>query len=61
MPYLLYEIWGFVAPGCKHEALRGPLVFSSIALFYSGMAFAVLPGLPGRVPVPGVDHARALK
>lgn len=42
MPYLLFEIWGFVAPGLyKHEKrFAGPLVFSSIALFYGGMAFA---------------------
>jgi sec-independent protein translocase protein TatC len=49
MPYLLYEIWGFVAPGLyKHEKrFAGPLVFSSIALFYSGMAFAYFLVFPG--------------
>jgi sec-independent protein translocase protein TatC len=42
MPYLLFEIWGFVAPGLYKNEKRfaGPLVFSSIALFYGGMAFA---------------------
>ena len=49
MPYLLYEIWGFVAPGLyKHEKkFAAPLVFSSIALFYSGMAFAYFLVFPG--------------
>jgi sec-independent protein translocase protein TatC len=50
MPYLLFEIWGFVAPGLyRHEKrLAAPIVFSSIALFYAGVAFgyfAVFPGL----------------
>ena len=42
MPYLLYQFWGFVAPGLyQHEKrLAVPLLVSSIALFYIGMAFA---------------------
>jgi sec-independent protein translocase protein TatC len=42
MPYLLFQIWGFVAPGLyQHEKrLALPLVASSIVLFYLGMAFA---------------------
>jgi sec-independent protein translocase protein TatC len=49
MPYLLYEIWGFVAPGLyKHEKrFAGPLVLSSILLFYGGMAFAYFLVFPG--------------
>jgi sec-independent protein translocase protein TatC len=49
MPYLLYEIWGFVAPGLyKHEKrFAAPLVFSSIVLFYAGMAFAYFLVFPG--------------
>ncbi len=49
MPYLLYEIWGFVAPGLyKHEKrFAAPLVLSSIVLFYSGMAFAYFLVFPG--------------
>ncbi|HEX2589983.1 MAG TPA: twin-arginine translocase subunit TatC [Rhizomicrobium sp.] len=49
MPYLLYEIWGFVAPGLyKHEKrFAAPLVFSSIVLFYSGMAFSYFLVFPG--------------
>ena len=42
MPFILYQIWGFVAPGLyKHEKrLAGPLLASSILLFYCGMLFA---------------------
>ena len=42
MPYLLYQMWAFVAPGLYREEKRIalPLFFSSIALFYAGMAFA---------------------
>ena len=42
MPYILHQIWGFVAPGLyKHEKrLAGPLLASSVILFYCGMAFA---------------------
>ncbi|MCK4709346.1 MAG: twin-arginine translocase subunit TatC, partial [Gammaproteobacteria bacterium] len=42
MPFILYQIWGFVAPGLyKHEKrLAGPLLASSIVLFYCGMLFA---------------------
>ncbi len=42
MPFILYQIWGFVAPGLyKHEKrLAGPLLAASIVLFYCGMLFA---------------------
>ncbi len=42
MPFLLYQAWAFIAPGLyKHEKrLAYPLLFSSIMLFYAGMAFA---------------------
>jgi len=42
MPYVLYQIWAFVAPGLyKHERrFAFPLVVSSIVLFYTGVAFA---------------------
>jgi sec-independent protein translocase protein TatC len=42
MPYLLYQLWAFVAPGLyqKEKRIALPLFFSSIALFYAGMAFA---------------------
>ncbi|WP_193074931.1 twin-arginine translocase subunit TatC [Pseudomonas sp. FME51] len=42
MPFVLHQIWGFIAPGLyKHEKrIAVPLLASSIVLFYSGMAFA---------------------
>ncbi len=42
MPYLLFQVWSFVAPGLyRHEKrLAMPLLVSSILLFYFGMAFA---------------------
>jgi sec-independent protein translocase protein TatC len=42
MPYLLYQLWSFVAPGLyQHEKrLAIPLLLSSILLFYLGMLFA---------------------
>ena len=41
-PFLLYQIWAFVAPGLFEDerGLIGPLLFSSTALFFSGAAFA---------------------
>ena len=42
MPYVLLQVWAFVAPGLyKHERrFAAPLVVSSILLFYGGVAFA---------------------
>ena len=42
VPYLLYQIWGFVAPALyQHEKrMIYPLLFSSTILFYCGVAFA---------------------
>jgi sec-independent protein translocase protein TatC len=42
IPYILYHLWGFVAPGLyQHEKkLVMPLLISSSLLFYLGMAFA---------------------
>lgn len=42
IPYLLYQIWAFVAPGLyKHEKqLAFPLLLSSTLLFYVGVLFA---------------------
>lgn len=44
IPYLLYQAWSFIAPGLyRHEKrLAVPLLASSVALFYLGMAFAWL-------------------
>lgn len=48
VPYILYQIWGFIAPGLyKHEKkLAAPLLISSVLLFYSGMAFAYFAVFP---------------
>jgi sec-independent protein translocase protein TatC len=48
IPFLLYQIWAFVAPGLyKHEKrLVLPLVVSSVLLFYAGMAFAYFVVFP---------------
>ena len=42
VPYILHQIWAFVAPGLyKHEkSLAVPLLVSSVLLFYCGVAFA---------------------
>lgn len=42
IPVVLYQIWGFVAPGLykNEKRLVAPLLFSSTLLFYLGMAFA---------------------
>lgn len=48
MPFILYQLWAFIAPGLyKHEkTLAFPLLFSSIILFYLGMAFAYFVVFP---------------
>lgn len=48
IPFLLYQLWAFVAPGLyKHERrLVLPLVLSSTLLFYGGMAFAYFVVFP---------------
>jgi sec-independent protein translocase protein TatC len=48
LPYVLYQIWAFVAPGLyAHEKrLVGPLVFASTVLFLCGMAFAYFVVFP---------------
>ena len=42
MPVILYQIWAFVAPGlyANEKRIAGPLLVSSIVLFYAGVAFA---------------------
>jgi sec-independent protein translocase protein TatC len=42
MPYLLYQVWSFIAPALyKHEKqLVLPLVVSSTVLFYAGLLFS---------------------
>jgi sec-independent protein translocase protein TatC len=42
VPYVLYQVWAFVAPGLyrRERAFAVPLLVSSVVLFYTGMAFA---------------------
>lgn len=42
MPWVLHQVWGFIAPGLyQHERrIAVPLLVSSVALFYAGIAFA---------------------
>lgn len=42
LPFVLYQMWAFVAPGLyRHEKrLALPLLFASVILFFVGMAFA---------------------
>lgn len=42
VPYLLYQLWAFVAPGLyeNEKALALPIIVSSTILFYLGIAFA---------------------
>ncbi|MCB1855995.1 MAG: twin-arginine translocase subunit TatC [Halieaceae bacterium] len=48
MPFVLYQAWSFIAPGMyRHEKrLAIPLLFSSVALFYAGAAFAYFVVFP---------------
>ena len=42
MPYILHQLWSFVAPGLysSEKRIALPLLTSSILLFYAGIAFA---------------------
>jgi sec-independent protein translocase protein TatC len=69
-PYVLYQIWLFVAPALyKHErgAITG-FLFSAVFLFFSGVAFAYFIALPRvlfflvsfqGMPLPFLGHAKA--
>jgi sec-independent protein translocase protein TatC len=41
LPYVLWQVWAFVAPGLyRHEKrLAGPLIASSVLMFFAGMAY----------------------
>lgn len=49
MPYILFQLWAFVAPGLyKHEKrIAIPVLLSSIILFYAGVAFSYFIVLNG--------------
>ncbi|TLU65254.1 twin-arginine translocase subunit TatC [Thalassotalea litorea] len=48
MPYMLYQLWKFVAPGLyqNEKRLVAPLLFGSSLLFYAGIAFAYFVVFP---------------
>jgi sec-independent protein translocase protein TatC len=48
MPVILYQCWAFVAPGlyANEKRIAGPLLVSSILLFYAGVAFAYFVVFP---------------
>ena len=48
IPWILYQIWAFVAPGLyqKEKRLALPVLVSSTLLFYCGMAFAYFVIMP---------------
>ncbi|MCY4044787.1 MAG: twin-arginine translocase subunit TatC [Cellvibrionales bacterium] len=48
IPYVLMEVWGFLAPALYRHEKRWilPLFFSSLILFYAGIAFAYFVVFP---------------
>ncbi len=48
LPYILYQVWRFIAPGLYLNEKRWvlPLLISSVLLFFSGMAFAYFVVFP---------------
>ncbi|MDZ7783156.1 MAG: twin-arginine translocase subunit TatC [Halioglobus sp.] len=48
MPYVLYQVWSFIAPGMyrQEKRLAVPLLASSVVLFYAGAAFAYFVVFP---------------
>ena len=42
MPWLFYQLWVFISPGLHQgeKSFTGPLMFSTIVLFFSGASFA---------------------
>lgn len=48
IPFILHQVWSFISPGLyKHEKkMLIPVLFSSIVLFYSGIAFCYFVVLP---------------
>jgi len=48
VPYILFEIWGFIAPGLFRQEKRivAPIMLLSVVLFYLGVAFAYFAVFP---------------
>lgn len=65
MPFLLHQLWGFIAPALydNERQLMMPLMVSSVALFYAGLAFAyavVLPLVFGFFTAIGPDGVQVM-
>ena len=65
IPVILYQIWGFVAPGLyqKEKRIALPLLASSVLLFYAGAAFAyfvVFPLIFAFFPRVGPDSVQVM-
>ena len=60
MPVVLYQVWAFVAPGLykKEQRFAFPLLATSIALFYAGIAFAYFVVFPLIFAFVSAVHAR---
>jgi len=64
MPIVIYQIWSFVAPGLykNEKRLTVPILFSSVLLFYVGIAFAyfivfpVVFGFFASIQIEGVTY-----
>lgn len=48
VPYILIEIWGFIAPGLfrKEKLIVAPIMLLSVCLFYLGVVFAYFAVFP---------------
>ena len=48
IPFILHQVWAFIAPGLysNEKKMAGPLLISSVVLFYVGMAFAYFVVFP---------------
>ena len=48
MPYILHQVWSFIAPGLykKEKRFALPILLSSIILFYIGIAFSFFVVFP---------------
>lgn len=65
VPYLLYHLWAFIAPGLyqREKRIAIPLLCSSVLLFYTGAAFAyflvfpVMFGFMSQILPLGVTYA----
>ena len=57
MPYILYQLWSFIAPGLykNEKRLIAPLMFGSTLLFYGGIAFDYYVVFPVAFPSVAPD------